>query len=90
MKELETALSNFRPKDETPNSEAEIRKKRADLVVKAPAVEILPRKLILGGIDCTIILDIQKDEAMRRALGRRIDPKTNKMYHLDDIPPPVD
>ena len=27
---------------------------------------------------------------MRRALGRRFDPEEQKMYHVEDIPPPTD
>jgi len=90
LKALEKALSGFVPQDELPVSDAEQRKKRADLVVRAPPVEIVARKLISGGIDCAIILDITKEEALRRALGRRIDPETGIMYHLEDNPPPVD
>lgn len=26
---------------------------------------------------------------MRRALGRRIDPQDDKIYHVEDIPPPT-
>lgn len=27
---------------------------------------------------------------MRRALGRRFDPEEQKMYHVEDVPPPTD
>mmetsp|Transcript_30270 Transcript_30270/g.27561 ORF Transcript_30270/g.27561 Transcript_30270/m.27561 type:complete len:143 (+) Transcript_30270:3-431(+) len=90
MKKLENALSNFKPKDEHEPTEAELKKKRANYVVRAPDVEIIPRKLIKGGIDCTIVLDVKKEEALRRALGRRLDPQTGTVYHLEDNPPPVD
>ena len=90
LKALERALSGFITVDEQESSEAEIRKNRAEIVVKAPAKNIIPRKLIRGGIDVALILDVTKEECLRRALGRRIDPTTRIVYHLEDNPPPVD
>ena len=90
LKALENALSGFIPSDEQGNSEAENRKERAELVVRAPAKNIVPRRLIRGGLDAAVILDITKEESLRRALGRRVDPNTGIVYHLEDNPPPTD
>jgi adenylate kinase len=37
-----------------------------------------------------IVLDVPDDEVVRRISGRRIDPVTNKSYHLVFAPPPRD
>lgn len=41
-------------------------------------------------MDAAFSLQITKSECLRRALGRRVDPRTNEIYHLDDNPPPFD
>lgn len=89
VKGLEKALSGFITADEKGSSEAETRKERAEIVVRAPAKEIVTRKLIRGGIDAAIILDVPKDECVRRAVGRRVDPETGVVYHLEDNLPPT-
>jgi len=89
VKGLEKALSGFITADEKGSSEAETRKERAEIVVKAPAKEIVTRKLIRGGIDAAIILDVPKEECIRRAVGRRVDPETGVVYHLEDNLPPT-
>ena len=35
-------------------------------------------------------MDVPKEECLRRAVGRRIDPKTNRIFHLEDNPPPIE
>lgn len=35
------------------------------------------------------MLEVTKAECLRRALGRRIDLNTQKIYHIDDNPPPM-
>ena len=54
------------------------------------AKEELPRTLIKSGLDAVIWFDLNREECMRRALGRRFDNEEGKMYHIEDIPPPTD
>ena len=74
--------------EELLNSEAEKRKQRAQVIVQAPIRPPNQKKFIEGGIDCAIKLDIPAEESLKRALGRRVDPKTGNIYHLQDNPPP--
>lgn len=43
-----------------------------------------------SGLDGLLILDCPVDECERRATGRRIDPQTSIIYHLEDNPAPED
>ncbi|KAI8587012.1 hypothetical protein BDZ88DRAFT_399175, partial [Geranomyces variabilis] len=43
-----------------------------------------------SGLDAVIMLDVPNETAYDRASGRRVDPVTGKMYHLETNPPPVD
>ena len=88
-KDFEHTLSGFMLEEELLNSEAESRKQRAQVIVEAPVKPPTQKKFIEGGIDCAIKLDISQEESLKRALGRRIDPKTGNIYHLQDNPPPV-
>ena len=38
--------------------------------------------------DCVIKLEVGDEEIIRRVEGRRIDPATNKVYHVHSYPPP--
>ena len=35
-------------------------------------------------------MEMQDEESLRRARGRKIDPQTNQVYHMEDSPPPED
>ena len=35
-----------------------------------------------------INVNITSEESIRRAQGRRLDPNTDTIYHIDDNPPP--
>ncbi len=39
-------------------------------------------------LDAVILFDISDEEVIRRLSGRRIDPKTGKVYHVEFNPPP--
>ncbi len=39
-------------------------------------------------LDAVILFDISDDEVIRRLSGRRVDPKTGKVYHIEFNPPP--
>lgn len=44
----------------------------------------------LAGLDAVMVLELDDEAlAVKRALGRRVDPLTGKVYHLEfDAPPP--
>ena len=50
----------------------------------------LKKKLQESGIDVSFWLNVSDEERYRRAEGRRIDPQTEIIYHLEDNPPPTD
>ncbi len=39
-------------------------------------------------LDAVILFDISDNEVIRRLSGRRVDPKTGKVYHIEFNPPP--
>jgi len=55
-----------------------------------PQAEALDAALARAGygIDFVIKVDVPDDQIIRRITGRRIDPETNKIYHVDFNPPP--
>lgn len=44
----------------------------------------------LAGLDAVMVLELDDEAlAVKRALGRRVDPLTGRVYHLEfDAPPP--
>lgn len=43
----------------------------------------------LAGLDAVMVLETHDDGlAIKRALGRRVDPQTGRVYHLEFDPPP--
>lgn len=44
---------------------------------------------LTSGLDAVIVLGLADDMlALKRAVGRRVDPTTGKVYHLEFDPPP--
>ena len=87
---MEKELTGFIPDDEREQTEAERRFTEAARIVKGDAEVLVERKLIEGALDAAIFINVDKEESLRRALGRRVDPNTGIIYHLDDNPPPTD
>lgn len=46
--------------------------------------------LACAGLDAVVVLELDDEAlAVKRALGRRVDPLTGRVYHLEfDVPPP--
>lgn len=40
-----------------------------------------------SGVDSMLWFNTNREECMRRALGRRYDVQNDMMYHLEDLPP---
>ena len=91
MKLLEQGLSEYEnPADRQKEDAAVIRE--AWTKIASPAQ--IEDDVVLGetqatpsGLDGVVILDTPISECLRRAGGRRVDPQTNIVYHLDDNPP---
>ncbi|RUM59484.1 MAG: adenylate kinase [Persephonella sp.] len=58
-------------------------------VKQAEALEDLLKKLGRS-LDYVILFDVSDEEVIKRITGRRIDPKTGKVYHMIYNPPPAD
>jgi hypothetical protein len=84
---LERFLSGWVAPSATPTPEAEVKKAEASLMLPRPYEEPPPFALVPGGYDMHIRLVVSNDEIIRRAVGRRLDPMTSLMYHLEDSPP---
>ncbi|KRX04379.1 Calponin homology domain [Pseudocohnilembus persalinus] len=83
---LEKQLIGFVTEDERLNPKAEEKKKIIGQLVKQK--ETPPdTTLKQSGIDLYIYLDNNQEEVVKRADGRRIDPTTETVYHLDYNPP---
>ncbi|WIA32870.1 hypothetical protein OEZ86_006044 [Tetradesmus obliquus] len=61
-------------------------------LVAPPPLDALPQlqRPLVSGLDAVLVLSC-KDEALaaKRALGRRLDPATGRLYHLEFDPPPA-
>jgi hypothetical protein len=86
---LETALSGFVPSSEQQPIQREKQLDDAFLLVQPSAKEQPPKKLRKSGLDAVLWFDLSREECMRRALGRRFDPEEDKVYHIEDVPPPI-
>jgi len=61
----------------------------AKLIAKPTPKEDPPKVLIKSGLDAVLWLDTGREEAMRRAYGRRYDSINEKMFHVNDVLPPT-
>jgi adenylate kinase family enzyme len=87
---LERTLTGYISEIEKPLSQCQIFKENASLILdKSKKIE-KPKELIQSGMDIIFHLDVPSQECIRRAFGRRIDPDTNIIYHLEDNPPSTD
>jgi adenylate kinase family enzyme len=84
---LERKLSTYVPENEKPILQANILKENISLIIDRSPVILPPAKLLRGGLDYVFYLDVPFRECIRRAIGRRIDPNTNVVYHLHDNTP---
>eukprot|EP00854_Cymbomonas_tetramitiformis_P007823 gene7823-9291_t len=66
-------------------------KAKASVLAPPPKDPAEDTRLLVSGLDKVVALKC-KDEAvgLKRAVGRRMDPKDGKIYHLEFDPPPAD
>ena len=52
--------------------------------------ELVLHLFVCAGLDAVVVLELDDEAlAVKRALGRRVDPLTGRVYHLEfDVPPP--
>ena len=87
---LERVLTGYIPEIEKPLSQCQIFKENASLILDKSKKVIKPKELIQSGIDIVFHLDVPSHECIRRSFGRRLDPETNTIYHLEDNHPNTD
>lgn len=85
---FERFISGWVAPNQRPMADAERKKAEAALLAPKPYEAPPPFELFPGGVDLHFRLDVGNDEIIRRAVGRRLDPQTALVYHLEDSPPP--
>jgi hypothetical protein len=73
-----------------PITQANMLKENLAMLVDKSDPILPPSKLIRGGLDYVFYLNSTYQECIRRAIGRRIDPTTGTIYHLDNNVPSTD
>jgi len=80
---LEKGLTGYSP------AEKEAAKPKGSKLAPPPDdPDAPPEPPHVAGIDAVLRLDVADEAARRRALGRRLDPQTGVVYHLEFEPPP--
>lgn len=81
---LEKQLTGYEP----PHKQNRSKSKRHSRLTTPPPKSEAKEPPKASGIDLIVRLDVEDDVVMRRAVGRRIDPETGNIYHLEYNPPP--
>ncbi|CAM9311756.1 unnamed protein product, partial [Ectocarpus fasciculatus] len=57
-----------------------------------PRTNVQAQALVKAGVVCdaVVYIDVPDSLLVERAVGRRLDPETGKIYHLEYSPPPAD
>mmetsp|Transcript_28813 Transcript_28813/g.67053 ORF Transcript_28813/g.67053 Transcript_28813/m.67053 type:complete len:2032 (-) Transcript_28813:99-6194(-) len=87
FKLFESFVSGWVSPSSRPPTEAQLRMAEAALLAPPTPQEPPPFALVPGGYDLYVRFDVPNDELVRRALGRRRDPNTSLLYHLEDNKP---
>ncbi|CAG9461598.1 unnamed protein product [Pedinophyceae sp. YPF-701] len=71
-------------------AEAIVRERRSVVVPPPPPAARSTRRLLHSGLDGVLLLGmVSEEEAIKRAQGRRVDPETGAVYHVEARPPPT-
>lgn len=91
MKLLETCLSGFESQSDQPKSISERKFETWSQIATPPSLVVEDAvgtfEAQPSGLDGVIILETSHEECKRRARGRKIDPQTQVVYHMDTNPP---
>lgn len=85
--DLERHLSNFIHPSERPEPVASVKKREALLIAKPSVKPQGPKKMFRSAWDLVVILDIDLQTCITRAIDRRVDPAGN-VYNMTYYPPP--
>ena len=75
---------------ERKNQEGELQKNRVGILSHPDSDLDPPEENLLSSLDLILNLEVSPEEIMRRIQGRRIDPITKTIYHIEDNPAPLD
>ena len=85
--DLERQLSGFVHPSELPPETRDLKKAEAQELIKYRPKDLVPVKFFNGYWDLVIALDVDEENAVKRATERRVDPAGN-LYNLLVNPPP--
>lgn len=83
---LEFALTGYEP----PNKAKKRKQQKRTSRIATPPSQPDSKENVKSGLDLVLRLDLDDESVMRRAIGRRLDPLTGTIYHLEFNPPPQD
>lgn len=84
---LEAELSGYLPSIDREIVERNEKLTSACRIIEPSDKPNIKETLIESGLDCVLLLETNREECRRRALGRRFDESHQTEYHIDDNPP---
>jgi len=87
IKLLENMLTGYIPEIDKPVTDLILYKDSLSLLMDTTVKPKPKRELVKSVFDLSFNITIDDEECIRRAVGRRIDPNTGNIYHLEDNPP---
>eukprot|EP00397_Hematodinium_sp_SG-2012_P003313 GEMP01003321.1.p1 GENE.GEMP01003321.1~~GEMP01003321.1.p1 ORF type:complete len:1399 (+),score=339.07 GEMP01003321.1:334-4197(+) len=85
---FEWELSGFVAEKQKIPTEDLIKLQHARWLAPRPETEPTVVEPTIGGVDAVFLLESTNDELTQRASGRRVNPNTGLVYHVQDNPPP--
>lgn len=86
---LEGKLTGYVQDIEKPKCELKIAKENITFLIDKPIKPASLHSLKPSGLDLVLQINVPSKECIRRAVGRRQDPTTGIIYHMEDNPPPA-
>lgn len=87
---MEKELNGHMDLEEKKNKEGESQKCRVGILSHPEEDLDPPEENLLSGLDLVLNLEVSSEEILRRIRGRRMDPITKTLYHIEDNPAPLD
>ena len=86
---LEAELSGYLPSIDRDIVERNEKLASACRIIEPSDKPNIKDTLIESGLDSVLLVETERTECRRRALGRRVDVSNQNEYHIDDNPPPT-